>query len=226
MQHVDALSRKDSILLVRDPFLEHIEKTQKHDEKLKAIRKLLEQGEYEDYALENGLVFVKKDNKRKLVVPKGMRNEVIKRAHEMGHFASRKTIEQIQQNYFFDNMEKHVKSYINNCLTCILASRKQRKAEVLNPIPKGETLLHTLHIDHVGKLPSTNKNYKHLFVVVDAFTKYTWVFATKSTSTGEVLEKLKILQQHFGSPYRIISDQGTAFTSHEFKEFCNKEGTT
>lgn len=84
--------------------------------------------------------------------------------------------------------------------------------------------MHTLHLDHVGPLPSTKKKYNHLLVIVDAFTKFTWIFATKSIGTAEVLKNFGILQQIFGNLVRVISDCGTAFTSHDFNEFCEAEG--
>lgn len=116
-----------------------------------------------------------------------------------------------------------MQAFIDNCITCILACRKQGKQEgKLSPIPKEATPIHTIHIDHVGPLPSTSKKYKHLLVIVDAFTKYTWIFPTKSTGTAEVIKKLNFLQQHFGNPRRIVSERGTAFTSRDFEEHCKK----
>ncbi|CAG4958231.1 unnamed protein product [Colias eurytheme] len=45
----------------------------------------------------------------------------------------------------------------------------------------------------------------------------------RSTSSRETLNKLEIHQQTFGNPRRIITDRGTAFTSHEFTEYCKEE---
>lgn len=83
--------------------------------------------------------------------------------------------------------------------------------------------MHTLHMDHVGPLATTSKNYRHLLVLVDAFTKYVWIFPTKSTGTEETLKNLRIIEQHFGNPQRIITDRGSAFTATEFKEHCEAE---
>lgn len=40
------------------------------------------------------------------------------------------------------------------------------------------------------------------------------------TSTAEVVDKLILQSSVFGNPQRIISDQGTAFTSRDFKQYC------
>lgn len=94
---------------------------------------------------------------------------------------------------------------------------------MLQPIHKLEGPLYTYHIDHLGPLPSTNKNYKHIFVVIDDFSKFVWLYSTKSTTSREVIACLTKQQTVFGNPYRIISDRGTAFTSEEFNKYCTDE---
>lgn len=43
----------------------------------------------------------------------------------------------------------------------------------LSPIGKGDTPLDTFHVDYLGPLLSTKKSYAHIFVVTDAFLKFT-----------------------------------------------------
>lgn len=81
---------------------------------------------------------------------------------------------------------------------------------------------HTLHTDHFGPLESTAFGYKYILIIVDAFTKFTWLFATKSTTTEEFIKCLNTLFDLFGISERIINDRGTAFTSNNFTTFLNK----
>lgn len=114
---------------------------------------------------------------------------------------------------------------MRNCINCILSERKRGKAEgFLYAIEKGETPLDTYHVDHLGPLPSTKKRYKHILVVVDAFAKFVWLYATRSTTTAEVVDRLRKHSTVFGNPCRLITDRGTAFTSGEFKNYCVEEG--
>lgn len=83
--------------------------------------------------------------------------------------------------------------------------------------------LHTYHVDHLGPLESTAKQYKHIFVVVDAFTKFCWLYPTKSTTTKEVIDRLRLQSMTFGNPAQIVSDRGTAFSSEDFKDYCQAE---
>ncbi|GFS98268.1 retrovirus-related Pol polyprotein from transposon 17.6 [Trichonephila clavipes] len=106
----------------------------------------------------------------------------------------------------------------------IVNSIRRGKGEgFLNPIPKEDLPLSTYHVDFIGPLPTTNKNYNHIFTVIDAFTKFTWLYPTKSTTAQEVIERLKLQQKTFGNPSRVISDKGGAFRSKEFEDYCADE---
>jgi transposase InsO family protein len=122
-------------------------------------------------------------------------------------------------------MRPKIEKYVQNCINCILAERKSGKLEGwLHPIDKEGVPLGTYHIDHLGPLPSTKKKYVYIFAVIDGFTKFVWLYPVKTTSTAEVIDKLVKQSAIFGNPRRIVSDQGSAFTSHDFKEYCKDEG--
>ncbi|KAG5327796.1 POL3 protein, partial [Pseudoatta argentina] len=137
-----------------------------------------------------------------------------------------KTLTQIieSREFWFSEMRKKIDKVIKNCITCILAERKHGKQEgFLRNIPKNAIPLETYHIDHLGPIPSTQKSYAHILVVVDAFTKFTWLYPTKSTSAEEVINRLSKQAVIFGNPCQIVSDRGTAFTSKSFKKYCADE---
>ncbi|GIY69837.1 hypothetical protein CEXT_379901 [Caerostris extrusa] len=114
---------------------------------------------------------------------------------------------------------------IANCVPCILSNKKcGRKEGYLNPIPKGDGPLSTYHVGFIGPLPSTNKRYQHIFTVIDAFTKFTWLYPIKTVSTRDALDKLKLQQKTFGNLLRLIRDRGPVFTSKAFNDYCTEEG--
>ncbi|GFV23385.1 hypothetical protein TNCV_4780971 [Trichonephila clavipes] len=92
-----------------------------------------------------------------------------------------------------------------------------------HPVMMESIPLSTYHVDFIGPLPSTNKSYQHIFTVVVAFTKFTWLYPIKTVSAESALEKLKQQQKTFGNPIRIISDRGSAFTSKLFNDYCDEE---
>lgn len=229
MIHVDTLSRYPlpSNLLIdesEDSIIVRIRKAQQRDANLRSIYLQADKGERDDYIAKNGLLFKENNSDLQLVVPKCLQSQIARHVHENGHFAVEKTEALIKRNYWFPNMRNTIEKIIQNCINCILSNRKTGKLDgYLNPIPKGNVPLETYHVDHLGPLPSTKKRYCYIFVIVDAFSKFVWLFGTRSTGSSEVLDKLSKLANIFGNPKRIISDRGTAFTSNEFREYCRSE---
>lgn len=226
MQHCDALSRYPVTMIREEGIAHRIKQTQQEDAE---VRKILTEREsdnvQQDYEERNGIVYKLYKGKELLYVPEGLLTEIIKKIHEKGHFAVKKTKETFLQDYWAPKLEERIQQVITSCVPCILVSAKAgRKEGFLNPINKDGGPLHTMHVDHLGPLPASNKNYQHLFVMIDAYTKFVWIFPTKSTTTKEVLEKMSIHQKSFGNPHRLVSDRGTAFTSHEFEDYCKNEG--
>ncbi|XP_058985239.1 uncharacterized protein LOC131805713 [Musca domestica] len=101
--------------------------------------------------------------------------------------------------------------------------KKGKQEGELHTIPKGDIPLQTYHIDHLGPLESTSKMHNHIFAVIDAFTKFCWLYPTKTTSAREVITKLQQQSLTFGNPVNVISDRGSAFTSEDFKNYCDTE---
>lgn len=76
-----------------------------------------------------------------------------------------------------------------------------------------------LHTDHFGPLKESNSGFKHILLVIDAFTRFTWLFPVKSTTSKEAIKHFTWLFHNFGNPNILVSDRGTVFTSQEFSEF-------
>ena len=224
MKHCDALSRNPIVMVIQNEFLERLTLNQKNDEQLKLIFDILETRPYENFVKEKNLLFKEMDDRRLLVIPAAMQTEIIKVCHENGHFALAKTKELILRDYWFSSMDDKIKKFIANCVPCILSERKRGKQEgFLNPIDKGDTPLEVYHVDHLGPLSQTKKGYKYIFAVIDAFTKFVWLYPTKTTNAEEVVEKLRRQQSIFGNPKVTISDRGSAFRSETCENYCVEE---
>lgn len=228
MVHVDALSRNPlptcMFIDERDNLTAKFKQAQQSDSGVKKVFDAVREGKIDGYVMRNGLLFKVLNGDTLLVVPSSMRTQVIKQAHDQGHFSVAKTEALLRKEYFIPEARSKIEKVIRNYVACILAERKQGKQEgFLHMIEKGELPLDTFHVDHLGPQPTTRKSYKHIFAVIDAFTKYVWLYATKTTSAAEVIDKLKKQSFIFGNPRRIISDRGSAFTSKEFEDYCATE---
>ncbi|GFW29645.1 retrovirus-related Pol polyprotein from transposon 17.6 [Trichonephila clavipes] len=90
---------------------------------------------------------------------------------------------------------KNAQEEDDNIQTLKSLLEKQESEEFLSEM---ESIpLSTYHVDFIGPLPSTNKSYQHIFTVVDAFTKFTWLYPVKTVSAESALEKLKQQQKTF-----------------------------
>ncbi|GFX10913.1 hypothetical protein TNCV_511731 [Trichonephila clavipes] len=224
MKHVDALSRYPVMIVCNDTLTSKLKKAQEEDDNIQTLKSLLEKQESEEFFERNVILYKYLNGRELIVTPKAMQAELIKLIHENGHFSVGKTEEIVKQEFFIPNFINVVKKVIFNCVPCILANKKTGKKEgFLNPISKENILLSTYNVDFIGPLPSTNKSYQHIFTVVDAFTKFTWLYPVKTVSAESSLEKLKQQQKTFGNPIRNISDRGSAFTSKLFNDYCDEE---
>jgi len=140
----------------------------------------------------------------------------------MAHCGSRKTLEGIALHYWFPHMRKRVQDYIDNCITCLTANSSANRFEGETQLTALPTVpMEVVHIDHFGPLQQTENNYKHVLVVIDAFTRFVWLFAARTTSSKETIRHLRSIFDTFGNPAEIVSDRGTAFTSTEFENFVS-----
>lgn len=240
MQHVDALSRNfqhlensepEQILLIQES--DYLRVAQEQDKSIKAIKEILLSGDmqnnkdiFNQYDLRGNKVFKLTSTGRKWVVPKHCRWQIVKANHdEIGHFAFDKTIERIKQNYWFPKMNRFVQKYINSCLHCLYHKEHGgKKPGYLHSVPKYARPHHTLHLDHLGPFIETQRGNKYLLVIVDGFSKFTYIKAVPDTSTKHTTEKLEEIFAVFGNPRRLITDAGTAFTSNAFKNFVEEKG--
>ena len=144
------------------------------------------------------------------------------KVHEdIAHFGVDKVCDELRKSYYFKNMRKFVKKCLANCVKCVEYNRKGFINEgCLHPIDKGTQPWITLHVDHVGPFHRASNRDRHIFEVIDAFSKFAFFDSCKSTSTVEVIKILERLFYIFGSPKRLVSDHGTSFTSDEFEDYC------
>jgi len=239
LKHADALSRNPvpQEKVLRISVADWVLSGQLTDDRIKEIREVLlkttpttdeEKAVFKDYALRDGRVYRITARGLLWVVPRGMRQQVVKAAHdEYGHFGVEKTLQNLCQYYWFPRMRQYVENYIKCCIACLFTKRKSGKPEgFLNPIPKPKTPFHTIHIDHLGPFPKSKRGNLYVFAVVDSFTKFCILRAQRSTKVKYVIDAMLNICATYGAPAIVISDLGSSFTSKRFKRFCAQNNIT
>lgn len=224
MLHVDALSRQ--IYVIQDnTFDRNLALCQSDDPSIIEIRKGLEQSEHKLFEMRNGLVYRKHKGQILFYVPTALERSVIHKYHnEMGHVGVDKTAWNIINSYWFPEMKSKINAHIKSCLKCIAFTPDAGKSEgTLHSIPKGDLPFVTVHVDHLAPASRSGMSSKrYIFSVIDAFTKYVKLYVTKTTNSSEVIKALKAYFEYYSRPSRIISDQGSCFTSREFEDFMKE----
>lgn len=220
MMHVDALSRVFALVSVL-PIERELEYRQLKDPTIKEIAENLEHSDHKKYELINGLVFRKGRDKPRFYIPEAMVMNILRIYHDdCAHCGPEKTIQGILANYWFPSLRKRVHLYIENCIICLLANAAPNSREGEMQITSKVTKpFEIIHIDHFGPIDPTEKGFKHILLVVDAFTRFTWLFPVKTVGSTEVIIHLTNLFIIFGNPQTLISDRGTGFISREFEKF-------
>ncbi|KAK2578126.1 hypothetical protein KPH14_000866 [Odynerus spinipes] len=186
---------------------EWIKVAQLQDDKIKIIQEILISGDvqpevkeyFEKYDLKGGVVFRRTETGNKWLVPRAARWNV--------------------------GMRKFVTKYVKACLNCLYYKTSAgKKPGYLHPIDKVAIPFHTVHLDHVGPFKYSKRRNTQILTIVDGFTKFCILEAVRSTKTKYVIKALLTIFAIFGVPTRIITDRGSAFTSHSFEAFCKEYG--
>ncbi|GFU77952.1 hypothetical protein TNCV_521521 [Trichonephila clavipes] len=153
-------------------------KAQQADDQLTTIKTLLETTPHDNYIVKNKLLYITVNGTDLLVVPDKMQANIIKTAHERGHFAVLRIQDLVSKDFYIPRLKDKVEKCIQNCY---MHSHKPETCEI------------------------------------------TWLYPTRSTDAGEVINRLENQRHVFGNPARIITDKGSAFTSSAFEDYFKKQ---
>ncbi|GFR94295.1 transposon Tf2-9 polyprotein [Elysia marginata] len=84
-----------------------------------------------------------------------------------------------------------------------------------------EKLWSRVPIDH-----AVNFMGKNWLVLIDAYSKYSTIHATSSTSCMATFQLLGEDFAQLGFPHTIVNDNATSFTNKEFQSWCRDGGIT
>ena len=162
------------------------------------------------------------------VVPERKHQAAINGCHRCaGHQGRDRTLSLMKEQFWWPGMAQALVLAVSNCGRC-------KQFEAKPQIPGMQPIICTepmelVHIDYVGMevtMATQEKPViKNVLVVVDHFTQYVQAFVTRNQMarmTARVLynEYFSV----FGFPQRLMSDQGTGFTSKVIQAMCNLLG--
>ena len=84
--------------------------------------------------------------------------------------------------------------------------------------------VHGQGLDILGPCPKSIGGYEWLYVAIDKFTKWLEATAVVKANKNSAFKFVNDLVACFGIPNRIITDNGTQFTSNLFGDYCDNMG--
>ncbi|GBG68106.1 hypothetical protein CBR_g2657 [Chara braunii] len=158
----------------------------------------------DEFVMVDGLLFLEKAGFKRLVVPSReiLRNLFLGECHDAtGHFGYKKTSANLVKRFWWPNVLDDVKKYVETC--------------------------QSISMDFMDTLVTSKNGKKHIFVIVDRFTKYARLIAMPETARTEHIIKLFMDNwvRDFGLPKTIVSDRDVRFTSEMWKKVAEQMGS-
>lgn len=222
--------------------LRYLPQSQRRDSNLRGVIRFLEgkvphddpnysqlEKRANSYRLQDGILWVFMDRqhtKWRIVIPTRVRKIIIHHAHLMtGHGGTDKTQAYIQERFTCVNLRNEVLNYILSCDACQRSKMNtQLMREAPRPIlPQAPRKLYA--VDLYGPLPTAKRGNRHVFVVVDVFSKFTMLLPIQKANSRYILRRIEhnVVPQA-GKPEAILTDHGSQFTSNDFREGIQRLG--
>lgn len=149
----------------------------------------------------------------RVVIPTDLRNIILLKLHET-HMGSTAMKGLARTHVWWPKCDKEIEQYAAQCKTC----RKFAPNEPDTPLCLWNTPQkpwQRIHIDYTGPY-----NNKYWLVAIDAYSRWLEIFPVASQTSSNTIKALRTLMSRYGLCESIVSDNGTAFTSEEFRSFC------
>lgn len=153
----------------------------------------------------------------RVIVPKVLREEILSIIHSIHQGICQ--MKAVARSYvWWPHIDDDIERLVGKCVQCQQNRNNPPKAPS-HPWVYPEKPWSRLHLDFAGPFQG-----KILFIVVDAYSKWPEVKVVPSTSSAAVIKALRDMFSTHGLPDTIMTDNGTAFTSWDFKEFLRRNG--
>jgi hypothetical protein len=160
---------------------------------------------------------------RKRVVPAydaELRKQLFEAFHDgKGHWNYHKTFTMIFNNHIGIS-EDDVRTYINNCPTCLRNTSIKERIDITPIVATGP--MEHLQIDLIDLLMYANDNdgFSYILTIIDVFSKYLWAIPLPNKEAITIQKELVQLFTSFGPPGKLQADNGKEFVSEILKQTC------
>ncbi|CAJ1049307.1 uncharacterized protein K02A2.6-like [Xyrichtys novacula] len=149
----------------------------------------------------------------KLIVPNQMRQEMLNKIHE-SHLGIVKCKARARDILYWPHMSAQIEELVSQCATC---------QEHQNSNPREPLISHPVPERPWEKVGTDIFHFKgsDFLLCVDYFSKFPEIVKLKNTTSSSVIVALKSIFSRHGICDHLLSDNGPAYASVEFKDFVN-----
>ena len=144
----------------------------------------------------------------RVIVPPQGRDEVMNILHD-SHPGIVRMKGIARSHVWWPKMDQALEGRVNNCSTC-QEHKKMPAPAPLHPWEWSSRPWTRIHIDYAGPFMG-----KMFLLIIDAHSKWLDVHCVNTATTETTITELRATFATHGIPEVIVSDNGTAFTSHE-----------
>ena len=142
---------------------------------------------------------------------------------QVGHWGVENTLKRVKESKVLSQdveaLRAKVKKFIHSCPCCQKMSQLKTPISV-HPFTIAATKpMHRLCVDTIGPLPPDEKGNQHIIVIIDAFTRFTELYATQSTDAESAVDAFHKHFNRYGAPSEITSDKGSQFVNEAIALF-------
>ena len=166
-----------------------------------------------------------------VLLPKHLLTELLQALHGTSHKhpGISKMLQEIRQKYYYPGIAKHVKKWVEGCVTCAKDKKVSNNTitpELLN-LPEWDLGPEdAMQIDLLPNLP-TSGGYQTVMTAIDVFSRYLFAYPlVEATASNTAKVLIYIMTKHSYLPTTIITDKGTAFISKIIAEITQVLGIT
>lgn len=145
-------------------------------------------------------------------------DRLVKETHDFAHRGIKENKAQILQKYYFPQLERKVKIYIDSCDVCKKGKYDRKPPQLVQKSVFGQKPFERVHIDVFFM-----KGLKWL-TIVDSFSKFANVIPLESRTIVDMKHAISEHIRIFGRPHTIVCDQEPSFTSLDFIGFLGDLG--
>jgi len=144
------------------------------------------------------------------------------------HANADKTYHKLARRFFWPHMRRDVERWTQGCRTCQQANPVTRRHYMPMAFPAPTRCFEIVAIDHKTDLPTDERGFDSVLVVVDFLSRLTILIPTRKSHTEEQLHEALYdrVWSKWGFPAKLVSDRGATFTGKVSKLVAKVAGYT